>query len=76
MRVLNYKIILTPDETGGYVVTCPSVPALVTEGETLKEAREMATDAICCYLEGLQKDAEPIPTSDIIIETITVNLAE
>ena len=49
MKVLNYRVILTPDETGGYVVTCPALPGLITEGDTLEEARAMATEAILCY---------------------------
>jgi len=46
---------------GGYVVTCPALPGLVTEGYTLAEARRMAQDAIRAYLESLRKDGEPIP---------------
>jgi antitoxin HicB len=61
VKVENYTVILTPDETGGYVVTCPALPSLVTEGDTLEEARAMAADAIRCYIEGLQKDGEPVP---------------
>ncbi|HUQ32666.1 MAG TPA: type II toxin-antitoxin system HicB family antitoxin [Pyrinomonadaceae bacterium] len=65
---------MTPDESGGYVVTCPALPGLVTEGDTIKEAREMATDAIRCYLEGLQIDGEPIPIDNSIAEKVTVEL--
>jgi predicted RNase H-like HicB family nuclease len=75
MRVLNYKVILTPDETGGYVVTCPALPGLVTEGDTLEEAREMAADAIRGYIESLQKDGEPIPPDGPIIEEVAVEIA-
>jgi len=75
MRILNFNVILTPDETGGYVVTCPALPGLVTEGDTLEEAREMATDAIRCYLESLQKDGEPIPTDNSITEEVAVEIA-
>jgi predicted RNase H-like HicB family nuclease len=62
MRVLNYEVILTPDEAGGYVVECPALPGVVTEGGTLEEAREMASDAIRSYIESLQTDGEPILT--------------
>jgi len=75
MRIMNYNVILTPDETGGYVVTCPALPGLVTEGDTLEEAREMAADAIRCYLESLQKDGEPIPTDNSITEEVAVEIA-
>ena len=72
MKILNFTVIMTPDETGGYVVTCPALPGLVTEGDTLEEAREMATDAIRCYIESLQKDGEPTPTNKPFIEELTV----
>ena len=57
----NYTVLFEPTEEGGYVATCPALPGLVTEGDTLKEAREMAKDAISCYLESVQKDGLPIP---------------
>jgi predicted RNase H-like HicB family nuclease len=66
---------MTPDETGGYVVTCPALPGLVTEGDTLEEAREMAADAIRCYIESLLEDGEPIPTDNPIVEEVTVEVA-
>lgn len=39
-------LTLTPAKEGGYVVTSPLEPELVTEAETLPEAFEMARDAI------------------------------
>jgi predicted RNase H-like HicB family nuclease len=47
----SYTVFFEPAEEGGYVVTCPALPGLVTEGDTLKEARAMARDAIRTYLE-------------------------
>jgi predicted RNase H-like HicB family nuclease len=75
MRILNYRVIMTPDEDGGYVVTCPALPGLVTEGDTIEEAREMAADAIRGYLESLQMDGEPIPIDDSITEEVAVEIA-
>jgi antitoxin HicB len=74
MKVPDYTVLMTPDETGGYVVTCPALPGLVTEGDTLEEARDMAADAIRGYIESLQKDGEPIPTDNPIIEEVTVEV--
>ena len=43
----TFTVHLEPDtEAGGYVVTCPALPGLVTEGDTLQEALAMAADAI------------------------------
>lgn len=58
----RYTVLFEPAEEGGYVVTCPALPGVVTEGNTLKEARAMARDAIRAYLESLRKDGLPIPS--------------
>lgn len=57
----QYTVLFEPAEEGGYVATCPALPGLVTEGDTLDEARIMAADAIRAYLESLRKDGQPIP---------------
>ena len=56
----QYSVIYTPAEEGGYVVTCPALPGVVTEGDSLEEARTMAQEAVRAYLESLQKDGLPI----------------
>ncbi len=60
----TYTVLLQPEPEGGYTVTCPALPGLVTYGETLDEARAMAADAIRGYIECLRQDGEPIPESD------------
>jgi antitoxin HicB len=58
----SFTVLFEPAAEGGYVVTCPALPGLVTEGDTLAGARAMARDAIRAYLESLRKDGEPIPS--------------
>ena len=53
-KIYTYEAILDPNGEG-YTVTVPKLPGLVTEGKNLKEAREMAKDAIRCYLEAALK---------------------
>ena len=60
----RYTAVFEPAEEGGYVVTVPALPGVVTEGDSLEEARAMAADAIRCYLESLQKDGLPIPAEE------------
>ena len=57
----SFTVVFEPAAEGGYVVTCPALPGLVTEGDTLDEARAMAKDAIRAYLESLRKDSVEIP---------------
>ena len=78
IKVYQYTVIFEPAEEGGYTVTCPALKGFVTEGDTLKEAREMAKDAIQGYLESLAKDGEPVPVEKIhepVKEVIEVSLA-
>ena len=58
---LCYTAIFELAEEGGYIVTFPAIPGLATQGETLTEARAMASDCLRAYLESLQKDGEPLP---------------
>ena len=58
----TFTMLFEPAEEGGYVVTCPALPGLVTEGDTMEDAREMAEDALRLYLETLIEDGLPIPS--------------
>lgn len=48
------QIILTPQSQGGYTVTSPLLPELVTEGDSLNEALENVKDAFAAALELYQ----------------------
>ncbi len=72
-----YTVLFQPAAEGGFVVTCPALPGLVTEGDTLEEARAMAQDAILAYLESLRKDHLPIPSDRMPVkEEVRVRLSE
>jgi len=75
--VYQYTVIFIPAEEGGYVAEVPMLPGCVTEGDTLEEAREMAKDAIVCYLESLAKDGEEIPMEPpcLLQEKLCVSLS-
>lgn len=60
----TYTFVFDRDPEGGFVVTCPALPGLVTQGDTIEEARAMARDTTEGYLATLPEDGEPIPESD------------
>ncbi len=60
-KIYEYTAFFQANETGGYTVTVPALPGLVTEGKDLGDARRMAEDAIRCYIDGLKKAKEKIP---------------
>jgi antitoxin HicB len=75
----TYNVLLQLEPEGGYTATCPSLPGVVTYGETLEEARAMAAEAIEACLESLQIDGEPLPESDVaetgvLVEPVRVRL--
>jgi antitoxin HicB len=60
-KIYEYTTFFQANEHGGYTVTVPALPGLVTEGKNLEDARRMAQDAIRCYIEGLKKAKEEVP---------------
>jgi len=57
----GYTTLFEPLPEGGFNVVVPAIPEICTYGESMAEAREMARDAIRCYLESALKTGEPIP---------------
>jgi len=76
MKVYNYTVIFQPLPEGGYGVIVPAIPEISSFGDTLAEAREMAHDAIRCFLESAMETGEPIPKDiEPATERVEVTLA-
>ncbi len=72
----QFHIILKPEPEGGFTVVVPSLPGCVTYGETLQEAKEMASDAIKAYITSLKKHKESVPTDEMtLITTVSASYA-
>ncbi len=61
MMQFSYPAYLTPDESGGYVVTFADVPEVITQGDTLDEALAAAADALEEAIAGRMRLKEDIP---------------
>jgi antitoxin HicB len=71
----QYTAVFDPDGKGGYTVTVPALPGLVTEGDTFEEAKAMVEEAIVGYLESLRKHGEAIPIEDSpLVVPVAVNM--
>ena len=55
------QVLLYPDEDGGWVAECPSLPGCVSQGETREEALVNVKEAIEVHIEGLQAEGLPVP---------------
>ena len=59
---LIYPAVFTPfGDREGYTVEFPDLPGCVTEGDSLIEAIEMATDAACGWILGEIEDGNGFP---------------
>lgn len=74
-KILEYTVIFEPAEEGGYIVSVPSLPGCVTQGDTFEEATSMIKDAIQGYLSVLKEEGEEIPNenSQVVITKVTVD---
>ena len=57
-----FPAIFEPDgESGGYCVYFPDLKNVCTQGDDLKEAMDMAEDALCLMLYDMEKNGVDIP---------------
>jgi predicted RNase H-like HicB family nuclease len=63
-QILRYNAIFDPAEEGGFTVTVPKLPGLVSEGDTYEKALDNVKDAIEGYIEILRENGEFIPEPD------------
>ena len=61
--ILKVPLVLTAQPEGGYTVTCPTLPELVTEGETPEEALANVRDALVAVLEIYEDLGKPFPST-------------
>jgi predicted RNase H-like HicB family nuclease len=59
--MMKYKVVLEPQEDGGYTVYVPSLPGCVSQGETTDEALSNIKEAIEIYLESFKARGIPVP---------------
>jgi predicted RNase H-like HicB family nuclease len=58
---MKFRVLFEQEDDGGFVVTCPSLPGCVSQGDTRPEALANIKEAIELYLESLKAHGEPIP---------------
>ncbi len=67
---MEFPIVLEQDaESGGYVVTCPTLKGCVSQGDTEEEAMENIKDAIKTYLAAVEdlKHRQKLRTVEVAV---------
>ena len=60
-------MVLEPQPEGGYTVTSPLLPELITEGDTLAEALANAQDAFAAVAEIYEDRGLPLPSGSLAV---------
>lgn len=61
--LFKVPLVLTPQPEGGYAVTSPVLPELITEGDTLGDALENVQDALKAVVEIYEDQGRPFPVN-------------
>jgi antitoxin HicB len=66
-----YKVplLLTPQPEGGFTVTSPLLPELVTEGDTVEEALTNVRDALTAVVEAYEDLGRALPINMRVADT-------
>ena len=66
----KFRVILEPNEVGGYTAIVPLLPGCISEGDTKEETLANIKEAIELYIESLRADGESVPTEETIEEAV------
>jgi antitoxin HicB len=66
--IYKLPLVMTPQPEGGYTVTSPVLPELVTEGDTLDEALVNARDALAAVIELYREQNRALPSSTVVVD--------
>jgi antitoxin HicB len=62
-HIYKLPLVLEPQLEGGYVVTCPLLPGLITEGGDVQDALHNANDALAAIVEAFKELGQPLPSA-------------
>lgn len=62
MQLVKLPLILEPQPEGGWTITCPLLPELITEADTMDEVLPHVSDALAAVIELYEDLNRPLPT--------------
>jgi len=65
---MHYKLplLFEPQPEGGYTVTSPLLPELITEGDTVEDALDNVRDALAAVIEIYRETGRALPPNLLI----------
>jgi antitoxin HicB len=79
-QIYKLPLVLEAQPEGGYTITCPLLPELITEADTLADVAPNVSDALAVVLEIYQDEGRSLPaflgpvsaTSDVLLYSETL----
>jgi antitoxin HicB len=67
---MHYKLplLFEPQREGGFTVTSPLLPELVTEGDTVEDALENVRDALAAVIDAYQETGRKLPQNLVVLD--------
>ena len=62
-KLYKIPLVLNPQPEGGYTVTSPVLPELITEGDTPEEVMRNVGDALEAVFELYEDQRKPLPVN-------------
>src|SRR2546430_16637752 len=73
MKMLRrIPLVFSPQPEGGYTVTSPILPELITEGATLEEAYANVSDALAAVIELYEEQGRLLPNQGELLRAVRV----
>ena len=63
-NIYKLPLVMEPQPEGGWTITCPILPGLITEADTLDEVSINVSDALEALIEGYEELKQPL--SDVL----------
>jgi antitoxin HicB len=61
-NIYKLPLVLEPQPEGGYTITCPLIPNLITEADKLEEVIPNVSDALAALIEAYEDLNQPLPS--------------
>jgi antitoxin HicB len=73
---VKLPLVFVPQPEGGYTVTSPLLPELITEGDSVEDALENVRDALAAVVEIYRERGRELPASLVISDVASPLWAE
>ena len=69
---MRYSIVIHQAEEGGYWVDVPALPGCYSQGDTLDDTLQDATEAIELYVQAVREQGQDLPKDEDVVFQVSI----